>query len=157
MSAYIDTRHATVDVTPDEAWAVVSTLGGDERLYTPGPLWRARGAVEAMVGGPGHRLTGPDRPLQPGDTMDFWHVEEVHAPSRLRLRAESLLPGTAYLDIVVTPRSARTDLALRTEFHPRGLVGHAFWWAELPAHLVVFELMARRLAALVLAASARPA
>ena len=76
---------------------------------------------------------------------------EVHAPSRLRLQAESRLPGAAFLDIVVEPQSARTDLALRTEFHPDGLLGHAFWWAELPAHKVVFEMMARRLASLVLA------
>lgn len=146
---YVETHHVSVDVTPDRAWEVVSCLGGDDRLYTPGVLWKARGAVERLAGGPGHRIAGPGRPLQPGDLMDFWHVEEVHAPTRLRLRAESLLPGTAYLDIVVEPQGARTDLAMRTEFHPDGLRGRIFWWAELAAHRVVFELMTRRLAALV--------
>jgi hypothetical protein len=148
---YVDTHHVTVAATPDQAWAVVSRLGGDDRLYTPGLLWHARGAVERLLGGPGHHLEGPGRPLEPGDTMDFWRVVEVHAPSRLRLQAESRLPGAAFLDIVVEPQSARTDLALRTEFHPDGLLGHAFWWAELPAHKVVFEMMSRRLASLVLA------
>lgn len=147
---YITTHHATVDVTPDQAWSVVRCLGGDDRLYTPRLLWKARGTLERrLVGGPGHRIVGPGRPLQPGDTMDFWRVEEVHAPTRLRLRAESVLPGTAYLDVVVEPQSARTDLSLRTEFHPAGLAGRVFWWAELGAHLAVFELMTRRLAALV--------
>jgi hypothetical protein len=147
--AYTDSHHVTVDATPDQCWSVVSRLGGDDRLYTPGLLWHTRGAVERLYGGPGHRLAGPGRPLEPGDTMDFWHVVDVHAPTRLRLRAESRLPGTAFLDIVVTPQSARTDLRLTTEFHPDGLVGHVFWWAELPAHRVVFELMTRRLAAMV--------
>lgn len=146
---YVDTHHVTVDAAPDRAWQVVSKLGGDERLYTPRVLWRARGAVERLLGGPGHRLEGPGRPLRPGDAMDFWRVEEVHAPSRLRLRAESRLPGEAFLEIAVAAQGARTDLSLRTEFHPDGLVGHAFWWSERAAHQVVFELMTRRLARLV--------
>ena len=76
----------------------------------------------------------------------------IHIPRGfLEIQAESKLPGTAFLDVVVEPQSARTDLSLRTEFHPDGLAGHAFWWAELPAHKVVFELMTRRLASLVLA------
>ncbi len=147
--AYVDTHRVSLDATPDQAWGVVIRLGGDERLWVPLPLWRARGALERLVGGPGHRIEGPGRPLRPGDTMDFWRVEEVHAPTRLRLRAESLLPGTAFLDIGVEARGARTELSLRTEFHPAGPAGHLFWWSELPAHKVVFELMTRRLAALV--------
>ena len=81
--------------------------------------------------------------------MDFWRVVEVEPPTRLRVRAESLLPGTAYLDVVVTPRRGRTVLSLRTEFEPAGAVGHLFWWSELAAHTVVFELMTRRLARIV--------
>ena len=146
---YVDTHHVIVDATPDRAWQVVSRLGGDERIYTPRALWRARGAIEGMVGGPGHRLAGPGRALQPGDEMDFWRVEEVHAPSRLRLRAESKVPGVAFLEIAVAAQGARTDLSMRTEFLPHGLAGHAFWWSELAAHKVVFELMTRRLARLV--------
>jgi hypothetical protein len=146
---YADTHHVTVDATPERAWHVVSRLGGDDRLYTPRALWRARGAVESLVGGPGHRIEGPGRALEPGDTMDFWRVEQVHPLSLLRLRAESLLPGTAFLEIRVEAQSARTDLSLHTEFHPDGVVGHLFWWSELAAHKVVFELMTRRLAALI--------
>jgi len=146
---YVDRREAAVRATPEQAWRVVGRLGGDERFYAPVRLWRARGAAERLLGGPGHRITGPGRPLRPGDEMDFWRVLEVDPPSRLRLRAESLLPGTARLDVLVEADGAGSRVALRTEFEPAGALGHAFWWAELPAHRVVFALMARRLAALV--------
>lgn len=146
---YVDRREATASATPEQAWRVVGRLGGDERFYAPLAVWRARGAVERLLGGPGHRITGPGRPLRPGDEMDFWRVVEVDPPSRLRLRAESLLPGTAHLDVLVEPDGVGSRLALRTEFEPAGPVGHVFWWAELPAHRAVFALMARRLAGLV--------
>ncbi|MEP7092371.1 MAG: DUF2867 domain-containing protein [Nocardioidaceae bacterium] len=148
---YVDQHTATADCTPESAWDVVSRLGGDERIYVPRELWRARGRAERLVGGPGHRITGPGRALEVGDTMDFWEVVEVHPPTRLRVRALSLLPGTAYLDIAVGPRPSGpgTEVSLTTTFVPAGALGHVFWWSELPAHKVVFELMTRRLAALV--------
>ena len=148
---YVDVRTAVAATTPEHAWAVVSRLGGDERVYVPRVLWRARGRLERLAGGPGHRIAGPSHPgpLRPGDTVDFWVVVDVDAPTRLRLRTLSLMPGTAHLEISVRAEGAGTRLTLRTEFDPDGLVGHAFWWAELPAHVAVFELMARRLAALV--------
>jgi hypothetical protein len=140
-----------VDASPQRAWDTVVHLGGDERFYAPRQLWRTRGRLERLVGGPGHRIQGPDRPLVGGDEMDFWEVVEVHPPTRLRLRALSLLPGTAHLDVEVGAGAddARARLTLRTTFEPAGLPGHLFWWAELPAHKVVFALMVRRLASMV--------
>lgn len=146
---YVEQHTADLSATPDEAWAVVCRLGGDPELWTPGPLWQARGLLERLVGGPGHRIEGPGRPLRVGDALDFWRVVEVHPPTRLRVRAESLLPGTAHLEIAVRARGAGSELTVRTEFDPAGALGRAFWWAELPAHRVVFMLVTRRLAAMV--------
>jgi len=146
---YVDEHHVTVDVSPERAWDVVHRLGGEPRFYTPRPLWQARGLLDGLIGGPGDRIAGPGRPLQVGDAMDFWEVVEVHPPTGLRLRALTRLPGTAYLEIGVRARVDGTELSLRTEFEPAGLVGRVFWWAELPAHTLVFEAMTRRLAQLV--------
>ena len=146
---YVDEHHVAVDVSPEHAWDVVRRLGGEPRFYTPRPLWRARGLLDGLIGGPGDRIEGPGRPLEVGDAMDFWEVVEVHPPTRLRVRALTRLPGTAYLDIVVHARGAGAELSLRTEFEPAGIPGHVFWWAELPAHTLVFEAMTRRLAELV--------
>ena len=148
-TAYVDEHHVAVAVPPAQVWDAVRRLGGDERLYAPRRLWQARGLLDGLIGGPGDRIEGPGRPLRVGDPMDFWEVVEVRAPTLLRVRALTRLPGTAYLDIGVRPQGAGTDLSLRTEFEPAGLVGHVFWWAEWPAHTVVFELMTRRLAAIV--------
>jgi hypothetical protein len=148
---YVDVHTAHSEASAGRAWEVVSRLGGDERIYVPALLWRARGRLERLVGGPGHRIAGPSHAgrLRPGDAVDFWDVVEVDPPTRLRLRALSLLPGTAHLDITVRPDGEGSQVRLRTEFEPTGALGHVFWWAELPAHVVVFELMTRRLAALV--------
>ena len=150
--AYVDRHSAPAAVPPDRAWDVVRGLGGDVRFYAPRPLWQLRGLVDGLIGGPGWRIEGPGRPLDAGDLMDFWEVVEVHAPTRLRLRAVSRLPGTAYLDIEVHPQGSGSELSLVTTFEPAGLAGHAYWWSTVAAHTVVFAMMTRRLAALVAAA-----
>ncbi|WP_446919597.1 DUF2867 domain-containing protein, partial [Klebsiella pneumoniae] len=74
-----------------------------------------------------------------GETIDFWRVEERDPGELLRLRAEMRLPGLAWLELGVErdasasggPRSTYVQRAL---FHPRGLLGHAYWWAVAPFH-----------------------
>jgi len=146
---YVDERSAVSPTAPAQAWAHVSRLGGDERFYVPRRLWRARGRAERLLGGPGHRILGTGRLLRPGDPVDFWEVEDVRAPDLLRLRALSLLPGTAWLEVRLAPDPGGTRITLCTEFEPAGPAGQVFWLLELPAHRVVFALMARRLARLV--------
>ncbi|MDX6302808.1 MAG: hypothetical protein QOF53_4022 [Nocardioidaceae bacterium] len=145
---YIDQHSATSDATAEQAWEVVSGLGGDERLYVPRELWRLRGLADRLVGGPGYRVEGPGRPLQPRDRMDFWEVLDVHPPTRLRLRALSRVPGTIYLDVEVAARGSGSTVLLRSTFEPAGPAGHVYWWSTLAAHRVTFALMVRRLAAM---------
>ena len=154
--AYVDRHAVLVDATPDRVWAGVTSLGGDPRFYAPRVLWQARCLADGLAGGPGWRITGPGRPLETGDAMDFWEVVEVHPPTRLRLRAVTRLPGAAYLDIGVQASGARTELSLRTTFEPAGVAGHAYWWATVGAHAVTFALMTRRLAGLVVEREAAP-
>jgi hypothetical protein len=150
---YADQHSALVETPPDRAWQVVSRLGGVEDFYAPRALWQVRCGLDRLVGGPGYRIEGPGRPLEPGDRMDFWEVEAVRAPARLRVRARTRLPGTAHLDVLVRPRSAGSELTLRTEFEPAGVAGHAYWWSSLAAHSAAFALMTRRLADLVTSAA----
>lgn len=147
--AYVDRHTVLVDATPDLVWAGVASLGGDPRFYAPRALWLARALADGLIGGPGWRIVGPGRPLQRGDAMDFWEVVSVRPPTRLRLRAVTRLPGTAYLDVFVHAAGSRTELGLETTFEPDGPAGHAYWWSTVGAHKVVFALMTRRLAAMV--------
>jgi Protein of unknown function (DUF2867) len=146
---YVDQHTAVAHATPARAWELVSRLGGDGRLYAPKALWRARGAADRLVGGPGHRILGTGRPLRPGDPMDFWEVVEVRPPTRLRLLALARLPGRAHLDITVGASGAGSQLGMRTTFEPAGPAGHAYWWSSFGAHWATFELMTRRLVAMV--------
>jgi len=86
-------------------------------------------------------------------------VEEVPAPAVepgrvLRLRAEMKLPGVARLELRAEPDPPGSRYVQRITFDPDGLLGRAYWAAQLPAHKLVFGLMARNIAA---AAVKRPA
>ena len=73
----------------------------------------------------------------------------------LRLRAEMKLPGLAWLELRVGQRTRSagseaeepgTRFEQRALFHPRGIAGHAYWWAVWPFHGLVFGSMQRNIA-----------
>ena len=140
-------RTRIVDARPEDVWRAIAALGGEHGSYRFGVAWAVRGAVDRLAGGVGLRRGRPDR-LRVGDQLDFWRVEELRAEELLRLRAEMRMPGVAWLELrVQTDMQGRTVYRQRTVFRPRGLRGHLYWWAELPAHGVVFGRMASAIAA----------
>ena len=147
---YTDEHHRDVSATVAQAWRVVAAMGDDRRRYVPLDLWRVRGLLDRITGGPGFRLTGPSHEPRPGDLVDFWQVESVEPPHLMRLRALTSLPGTARLEITLEPAGPQAcRVGLRTVFTPRGPLGHAYWWSTVAAHQVTFALMTRRLASLI--------
>jgi hypothetical protein len=119
----------------------VASIGGATGYYAADPLWRARARLDRALGGPGMRGRAAGTPAE-GAALDFWRVERVDPPRLLRLRAEMRMPGTAWLELAVEPvAEARSRLVQRTWFTPRGVAGHAFWWAELAGHKAVFARM----------------
>ena len=85
----------------------------------------------------------PDH-LTVGESLDWWRVEERIPGRLLRLRAEMRVPGLAWLELEV--RQDPTRYHQRALFHPRGLLGHAYWWAVAPFHSFVFGGMVRNIA-----------
>ncbi len=135
-----------VAAPPRVLWEVVSGLGGDNGWYTIPGVWAVRGGVDRVLGGVGARRTRPDR-LEPGAALDWWRVEEVDDGARLLLRAETRMPGTARLELRVEPDGARRSRYVqRVLFTPAGLAGRLYWYAQRPAHDVVFGVMARTIA-----------
>jgi hypothetical protein len=65
----------------------------------------------------------------------------------LRLRAEMKLPGVARLELRAEPDGSGSRYVQRITFDPDGLLGRLYWAAQLPAHRLVFQLMARNIAA----------
>jgi uncharacterized protein YbjT (DUF2867 family) len=127
-------------------WDVISGLGGDTGWYTIPGVWALRGGLDRLVGGVGARRTRPDR-LEPGAELDWWRVEEVDDGARLLLRAETRMPGTARLELRAEPDGPRRSRYVqRVLFTPHGLAGRVYWYAQRPAHDLVFGVMARTIA-----------
>lgn len=147
-SLYTDERSRTVDAGPDALWRVIEGVGGEHGWYSFPLAWALRGWADRLVGGVGLRRGRRDAArLRVGDALDFWRVEEIEHGRLLRLRAEMRLPGLAWLEMTVERDEAgRTTYRQRALFHPKGLAGHAYWWAVSPFHAVVFGGMARNIA-----------
>ena len=57
------------------------------------------------------------------------------------------LPGLAWLELSVDASDETTTrFHQRALFHPRGIAGHAYWWAVWPFHGIVFGSMQRNIA-----------
>ena len=146
-SLYQDERQATVDAPRQALWRVIEGIGGDNGWYSFPPAWAVRGWLDRFAGGVGLRRGRRDaQHLRAGEALDFWRVEEIEPGRLLRLRAEMRLPGLAWLEMhAETDEEGRTRYRQRALFHPRGLLGHAYWWAVSPFHAVVFGGMARNI------------
>jgi hypothetical protein len=137
-----------VSAPPDRVWRVIESIGADLGWYAWPVGWVARGLADHLFGGPGVRLTRPERAnLQPGDVVDWWVVEAVEQGGLLRLRAQTRLPGVAWLDLAVGsgPYDETSVLRLTTSFLPQGLAGRLYWLSILPAHGVVFGGLRRQI------------
>ncbi len=147
-SLYSDRREREVDASPAALWRVIEGIGGENGWYSFPVAWAVRGWLDRLVGGAGLRRGRRDAErLRAGDSLDFWRVEEIEPGRLLRLRAEMRLPGLAWLEMRVdTGDDGRTRYRQRALFHPRGLVGHLYWWSVSPFHAVVFGGMARNIA-----------
>jgi uncharacterized protein YbjT (DUF2867 family) len=147
-SLYKDERTREVDASPENLWTVIEGIGGRNGWYSWPFGWWVRGVLDRLVGGPGLRR-GRRNPqdLVVGDALDFWRVEETDDASFLRLRAEMKLPGLAWLEMQVgSTEGGTTTFHHRALFAPKGLLGHAYWFAILPFHGIVFGSMQRNIA-----------
>ncbi|MFD8383152.1 SDR family oxidoreductase [Streptomyces sp. NPDC059679] len=146
-SLYTDVREVDADVAPDTLWQVIEGIGGENGWYSFPLAWAVRGWLDRLVGGVGLRRGRRDaRRLRAGDSLDFWRVEEIERGRLLRLRAEMRLPGLAWLEMRVDGDGAGgARYRQRALFHPRGLLGHLYWWGVSPFHAVVFGGMARNI------------
>ena len=140
---------ARLAAPPDVVWPALEAIGGERGWYFADVLWKIRGLVDRLVGGPG---LGPGRKHPPcllaGDALDCWRVLESEPPGRLTLLATMKSPGEAVLVFTLraTPRG-ETVIDLLARFLPHGLAGLAYWYAMYPAHIVLFSGLIKRLAA----------
>lgn len=135
------------DGDPLAVWQTVEAIGGRNGWYFGQVLWRLRGMMDRVAGGPGLvRGRRHSRQLRIGDALDLWRVVDHQPPNRLLLLAEMRAPGDALLEIDVTPEGAgRVRLEMVSRFLPKGLAGLAYWHALLPVHDWLFKGTLREL------------
>jgi uncharacterized protein YbjT (DUF2867 family) len=144
-TVFRDVREITVQA-PD--WAVfraVCRVGGGNGWYAADILWKIRGWMDQLAGGPGLRR-GRRNPetVEYGEVLDFWRVVGFERDRRLALRAEMKLPGEAVLEFRVEVLNDRQSVLHQSAlFRPRGLLGLAYWYSVLPFHSIVFSGMLR--------------
>jgi uncharacterized protein YbjT (DUF2867 family) len=135
----LDRQRRHVRAAPVRTFAEVERLGGAAGWPFGNLLWRIRGLMDRMVGGPGMRLGRRDPVhVRVGDAVDFWRVEEVRPDRLLRLRAEMRVPGRAWLQYEIVQEPDGCTLVQTAFFEPRGLTGRLYWYLLLPAHLAIF-------------------
>lgn len=146
-SRLVDSRTARVPVPPAAAFAPIRRIGGRQGWYYGNVLWRLRGLLDLPFGGAGTRRgrRDPER-LLPGDTVDFWRVEEIERDRLLRLFAEMTLPGRAWLQFDVEPDGSGSLIRQTAIFDPVGVAGRLYWYAIWPVHGMVFRGMIRGIA-----------
>ncbi len=151
-TTYVDERSVEVDASPARVFEAVVAIGGDTGYFAANWLWRLRGALDRLAGGPGLRRGRRDPArVAYGDTVDFWRVTDVVVDQGLELRAEMKLPGEATLSFDIEPDDTaggdeRCRLTQTARFKPRGLAGILYWYSVAPLHSFVFAGMLRGIA-----------
>lgn len=127
------------DHTLQKIWAI----GGQNGWYYGNWMWKLRGYLDELAGGPGlRRGRRHSSELVEGDYLDVWRVAVADKTGRrLLLQAEMKLPGEAWLEFTI-----KEDILVQTaSFHAYGLAGKLYWYLMLPFHGFIFPGMIRKL------------
>ena len=138
---FTDQRSVVIHADPAAVFAAVCRIGGGNGWYAGDILWRLRGWMDTLVGGPGLRRGRRDSErVEFGETLDFWRVVGIDRDRSLSLLAEMKLPGVAMLDFSLHSDGeiARTRLTMTARYRPRGLLGILYWYSVVPLHNIVF-------------------
>jgi uncharacterized protein YbjT (DUF2867 family) len=127
-------------ISPSQVFKAAQAIGGENGWYAYDWLWKIRGGVDKVLGGPGlNRGRRDQTTLRVGDSLDFWKVVDLRDGERILLANQMKVPGEAWLEFVV-----RDDtLIQRAHFLPRGLWGRVYWSLMKPFHALIFESMGR--------------
>jgi uncharacterized protein YbjT (DUF2867 family) len=137
---FIDSREIKVARTPSDAFRPIQCIGGELGWYRHNWLWGLRGLLDQLIGGVGLRRGRRDQKcLLPGDTVDFWRVEELEQDHMLRLASEMKMPGRAWLQYEVKETESGSVIRQTAIFDAVGLSGFLYWYLLYPLHMLIFK------------------
>ena len=136
---FIEGRQVRLQVRPAAAYRAVAGLGGRHGWLYLDILWKLRGSIDRLVGGPGLRGRSAGDDLIEGDVLDFYRVEALKRDRLVRLRAELKAPGQGWMEWRIQPNpEGDVSLSQIAYFAPKGLPGFLYWYLLLPFHRLVF-------------------
>lgn len=143
----VEIQRVEFEGDPLQVYQTLTNLGGRKGWLYLNWIWKVRGLIDRLLGGPGMRgrpLTGL---LAEGDQIDFYQVETLRPGRMMRLKSELKAPGAGWMEWRVHPRAeGRVELEQIAYFIPHGLPGFLYWNILRPVHLIVFKGMIRAIA-----------
>jgi uncharacterized protein YbjT (DUF2867 family) len=144
-TTYVHQEQTEVAASPSEVFRAICRIGGQNGWYSSSALWRIRGGIDRLLGGPGlRRGRRHSEEIRHGDALDFWRVVGLERDRWLKLRAEMVVPGEAVLEFRIEPvegYAGRCRLFQTALFKPKGLLGILYWYSVLPFHGFIFRSM----------------
>jgi len=144
---FVDSHVFHAGCRPQASFRPIQRIGGEVGWYYGTSLWKLRGFIDRVLGGPGLKR-GRKRAgkLASGDNVDFWCVEVFEPGRRLRFAADMKLPGRGWLDFEARGEDGGARIRATAIFDPKGLFGLLYWYAVYPIHGWLFRGMLRRIA-----------
>ncbi len=137
-----------IDVQEIEAvFDRIKNIGGKTGYYSPMWLWRLRGWIDVLLGGRGLRSQKSNPSLiRIGNRIDFWVVtyyRNFQNNKVLRLKADMITPGDAWLQFTIYPTENKDKalLTLTAYFEPHGIFGYLYWYSLYFIHKFIFRVM----------------
>lgn len=127
------------DMSRDQIFRSVLSLGGERGWFAFDILWRMRGFLDKLLGGFGTSLGRRSHTeLRIGDMLDVWRVVDLIENERLLLEAQMEVFGKAWLEFNLQG----TTLVQTAYYEPHSALGTLYWYLMLPFHAFIFPNMA---------------
>jgi hypothetical protein len=132
--------YAFGDIRSEIIFASFQSIGGDNGWFGYDWLWRLRGFIDKLVGGPGlNRGRRDPATLRLGDSLDFWKIADLKKDKRLLLLSQMKVPGKAWLEFSLEKRT----LIITFHFIPRGLWVRLYWFLTKPFYILISSGLAK--------------
>jgi uncharacterized protein YbjT (DUF2867 family) len=122
-------------VVPEKVFQALLTIGGEKGWFRYNWMWRMRGFLDKITGGPGLSRGRRDASaLRLGDSLDFWKVADLVPNRRLLLISQMKLPGKGWFELSVDNKR----LEITAYFLPKGVWGRIYWYSLKPFHALIY-------------------
>ena len=142
---FIDHRRINIAASPESVYRVFTNLGGRNGWLYGDWLWKLRGWLDHLIGGPG--LRGRNAELKEDDAIEYFRVESLKPDRAMRLHSELKAPGDGWMEWCVESKDSHNSILTQTAFFaPRGLPGFLYWYLLNPLHRLLFRGLIRAIA-----------